>query len=507
MKNLIFGLSALAMGANGISQTTTANSKDPIKGPLITNIYTADPSAHVFNGKIYIYPSHDVENNNNSQNNEASHFAMRDYHVLSMDAVGSEVIDNGAAIDVDDVPWAEKQMWAPDAAEKDGKYYLYFPARAYDGLFKMGVAVGDSPTGPFKAEPNPIEGSYSIDPAVFKDDDGSHYMFFGGIWGGQLQNYRNNQYDGSITGNEPGNNERAMMPKIAKLESGMTEFTEIPKDIEILDENGNLMLAGNKEKRFFEAAWLHKYDGKYYFSYSTGDTHRIVYATGDSPYGPFTYQGRILDPVLGWTNHHSITEINNKWYLFYHDSSLSKGVTHLRSVKMVELTHDANGKIKTIDPDNLPEPTPPTTPTTPGMGCMIINKDGLLVIEAESMTKTSKWEERSDHLASGKKYLTYTGNNSFGQVTDAVLEVAFKITEAGSYTVKWLMRQPEDVPGDMSNDAWINFTNATQLARGEVIKGFNKFVGRSTGTFGLAGQLDLQGDQQWFNVRFDKPGT
>jgi len=109
-------------------------------------------------------------------------------------------------------------------------------------------------------------------------------------------------------------------------------------------------LAGDNERRFFEAAWLHEYNGTYYFSYSTGDTHFICYATGDSPYGPFTYRGRILEPVVGWTSHHSVCEIEGKWYLFYHDSSLSKGVTHLRSVKMTEIEHQSDGSIKTIKP-------------------------------------------------------------------------------------------------------------------------------------------------------------
>lgn len=94
---------------------------------------------------------------------------------------------------------------------------------------------------------------------------------------------------------------------------------------------------------------MHRYGGTYYFSYSTGDTHFIVYATGDSPYGPFTYRGRVLEPVLGWTNHHSIVEFKGKWYLFYHDSQLSGGKTHLRNVKVVEVKHGPDGLIETID--------------------------------------------------------------------------------------------------------------------------------------------------------------
>ncbi len=318
-----------------------------ISQPLVKHIYTADPSAHVFEGKIYIYPSHDVEAGI-PFDDLGSHFAMEDYHVISMDSVTSEAVDNGVALHVNDVPWAVRQMWAPDAATKAGKYYLYFPAKKADDIFQIGVAVSDSPVGPFVAEPLPIEGSYSIDPAVFEDKDGSFYMYFGGLWGGQLQSYRNNQYSAEYQ--EPQAHEAALNPLVAKLTEDMLGFAEAPKELLIVDENGNPLLAGDNDRRFFEASWMHFYQGKYYFSYSTGDTHFLCYATGDNPYGPFTYQGRILNPVVGWTTHHSICEVDGKWYLFYHDSSLSKGITHLRSVKVTEITYNEDGKIQTIEP-------------------------------------------------------------------------------------------------------------------------------------------------------------
>jgi len=321
--------------------------KRSISQPLIKHIFTADPSAHVFNDKIYIYPSHDIDTEI-PFDDIGSHFTMEDYHVISMDSPGSDAIDHGVVLHVKDVPWAQKQMWAPDAASKDGKYYLYFPAKSADEIFRIGVAVSDSPTGPFIAEAEPIKGSYSIDPAVFADDDGKHYLYFGGIWGGQLQSYRNNNYDASFV--EPLPHEAALGPVVALLTDDMKQFAETVKEIVITDENANQILAGDNNRRFFEASWMHKYKGKYYFSYSTGDTHFICYAIGDNPYGPFKYEGRILNPVVGWTSHHSICAFKDKWYLFYHDSSLSGGVTHLRSIKMTEITYDSNGKIVTINP-------------------------------------------------------------------------------------------------------------------------------------------------------------
>lgn len=327
--------------------------KQAISQPLVTHIFTADPSAHVFDGKIYIYNSHDVESNV-PFDDLGNHFAMEDYHVLSMNSpLDTTATDHGIALHVKDVPWADKQMWAPDAAEKDGTYYLYFPAKGHDGIFRIGVATSQLPEGPFTPQPEAIKGSFSIDPAVFKDDDGSYYIYFGGLWGGQLQRWRTGSFNAEGEGPLaclPGDDEPALCPKVAKLTGDLLEFAETPKDVLIIDEEGKPLLAGDNDRRFFEASWLHKHNGKYYFSYSTGDTHFICYAIGDNPYGPFTYGGRILEPVVGWTSHHSISEFNGKWYLFYHDSSLSKGVTHLRSVKVTELIHDSTGKIQTIYP-------------------------------------------------------------------------------------------------------------------------------------------------------------
>ena len=170
----------------------------PISQPLVSHIYTADPSAHVFNGKIYIYPSHDIEAGI-KENDLGDHFDMRDYHILSMDAIGGKVTDNGVALDKKDITWAGRQLWAPDAAYKNGVYYLYFPIKDKQDIFRIGVATSNSPVGPFKAEKEPIKGSYSIDPCVFKNSDGNYYMYVGGIWGGQLQNWTNGSYDASAT--------------------------------------------------------------------------------------------------------------------------------------------------------------------------------------------------------------------------------------------------------------------------------------------------------------------
>ncbi|TYR35550.1 family 43 glycosylhydrolase [Sphingobacterium phlebotomi] len=311
---------------------------------LFPNDYMADPSAHVFEDKIYIYPSHDWESGI-AENDNGDHFDMRDYHVFSMEDRDAGVIDHGVALSVQDIPWAGRQLWDADVAHKDGKYHMYFPLKDQNDIFRLGVATSDMPEGPFIPEPHPIKGSYSIDPCVF-EDNGAYYIYFGGIWGGQLQFYRDNKLTPPCE--LPHFHERALCPKIAKLQDDMLEFAEAPRDVVLLDEEGNPLKQGDTERRFFEASWVHKYQGKYYFSYSTGDTHLLCYAIGDNPYGPFTYQGVILTPVVGWTTHHSILEFNGQWFLFYHDAVPSGGKTWLRSMKMVELEYDKQGLIKTI---------------------------------------------------------------------------------------------------------------------------------------------------------------
>lgn len=318
-----------------------------VSKPLVSHIYTADPSAHVFDGRLYIYPSHDIEAGI-PFNDLGDHFGMQDYHVLRMDSPNGEAVDCGVALHIDDVPWAQRQMWAPDVAHSGGLYYLYFPAKRADGIFQIGVAVSDNPAGPFLPEPEPIKGSYSIDPAAFVDDDGACYLYFGGIWGGQLQSYRDNVYDPSNS--EPEDGKPALGPRMARLDSSMKQFAEPPRELLIVDDNGNPLLAGEHDRRYFEGPWVHKYQGRYYLSYSTGNTHLLCYAIADNPYGPFVYQGVLLTPVVGWTTHHSICEFRDRWYLFYHDSILSGGVTHLRSVKMTELHYDAQGRMVTINP-------------------------------------------------------------------------------------------------------------------------------------------------------------
>jgi beta-xylosidase len=316
--------------------------------PIVTHIFTADPSAHVFEGKLYIYPSHDLDHNGPSNDN-GDQYAMEDYHVLSMEDENAPCVDHGEALHLRDIPWASQQLWAPDAAFKNDTYYLYFPARDKDGIFRIGVATSSNPAGPFTPQEDYIPGSYSIDPAVLVDEDEKSYIYFGGLWGGQLEKWQTGTFLSDVT-EGPAATAPAIGPRVAELSDDMLTFKNEPKEISIVDEDGNPILAGDEDRRYFEGPWVHKYNGLYYLSYSTGTTHKIVYAVSENPQGPFTFKGTILTPVSGWTTHHSIVEFNDKWYLFYHDCSLSGGVDHKRSVKFTELKYNEDGTIQTIDP-------------------------------------------------------------------------------------------------------------------------------------------------------------
>lgn len=293
------------------------------QNPFIDHIYTADPSAQVFNERVYVYPSHDRDSSRT--------FDMMDYHVFSSDNM-VDWTDHGMVLSLEDISWARKNAWAPDCNYYNGKYYFYFPT----DQSHIGVAVSDSPAGPFKdAIGKPLlskdsEGVVNkrdfIDPSIFIDDDNTPYLFFG-------------QLDVNVV----------------ELNKDMVSYKE---PVHILE--------GAKD--FFEAVWVHKYKEKYYLSYSTwgekGVTGpQIVYATSDQVLGPYEYQGVILDEVSSGTNHHSIVQFKGNWYLFYHTSDLYMDRTDpgspeyrykpfRRSICVDRLFYNEDGSIQKVLPSS-----------------------------------------------------------------------------------------------------------------------------------------------------------
>lgn len=304
--------------------------------PIAQHLFTADPSAHVFNDVLWIYMSHD-RNTHECAVSGADCFNMTDYRIFSFPDASRPARDEGVALSLENVPWARRQMWAPDVISDANGYHLFFPAKDAKDVFRIGHARADSPYGPFVADEQPLHGSLSIDPAVFVDDDGLATLYFGGLMGGQLELVRD---ETEASTDAPLDHARcALSPLVAPLTRDKRSFSSAPRMLRIIDADGDCIREDDEERRFFEGAWLHKSNSTYFLSYSTGTTHRLVYATSSSRFGPFTYRGLLLPPVVGWTTHHSIVKWRERWWLLHHDSMLSGGDDYRRCVKAAELRY------------------------------------------------------------------------------------------------------------------------------------------------------------------------
>ena len=314
------------------------------QNPIIKDIYSADPTARVFNGKLYVYPSHDIIS---PVEPEREWFCMADYHVYTTDDMVN-YRDLGVILDQKDVPWGNPQsysMWAPDCIEKDGKYYFFFPTNVKDGRgFGVGVAVADKPEGPFVAREKNIEGISGIDPCVIKGYDGKYYIYWGG--GGLMCAQIKDDFsalDESVPSQE--------------VKFGERTFTRVGVDV-----------AAGLPEGFKEGPFAFTRNGKYYLTYpwvrgKAGDpgpdgkpldnhTETLAYAMSDSPYGPFEYKGLIMkeSPTGCWTNHHSIVEYKGQWYLFYHHNDYSPKFDKNRSVRCDSLFFNEDGTIREVIP-------------------------------------------------------------------------------------------------------------------------------------------------------------
>lgn len=287
------------------------------QNPVIRDQYSADPTARVFNGKVYLYPSHDILGKPGQ--GRPNWFCMEDYHVFSSENL-TDWNDHGMILSQTTVPWANPKgysMWAPDCIERNGKYYFYFPTApdsTYGRGFAIGVAVADKPEGPYVPEKTPIKKVNGIDPNVFIDKDGQAYLYWamGNIFG-------------------------------AKLKENMLELASEPVVI------GDLPGKGLKEGPF-----LFERNGIYYMTipHVEKNTERLEYYTGTSPLGPFKFGGVIMDesPVGCWTNHHSFINYNNQWYLFYHHNDYSPKFDKNRSVRIDSMFFNTDGSIKKVIP-------------------------------------------------------------------------------------------------------------------------------------------------------------
>lgn len=284
--------------------------------PIITGQFTADPTARVFEGKLYMYPSHDIPSVITHTDGSAW-FSMPDYHVFSSEDLTSWT-DHGVILRQEDVPWGKPDayaMWAPDCVFKDGKYYFYFPdAPAGRPGFGIGVAVADRPEGPFTPQAEPIKGVFGIDPCVLVDDDGTSYIYWSGM---------------GLSG--------------CRLNDNMLELDGRPARLDRALPEG-----------FKEGPFVFKRNGKYYLTYPwvRENTETLAYAMGDNPLGPFEYKGLIMkeSPVGCWTNHHSLVDYEGQWYLFYHHNDYSPDFDKNRSARIDRVYFNEDGTIQEVVP-------------------------------------------------------------------------------------------------------------------------------------------------------------
>lgn len=278
--------------------------------PLVQTWFTTDPAPMVHDGTMYVYTGHDEDN--------ADFFWMQEWRVYSSkDMVNWR--DHGSPLAIESFSWGDDRAWAPQCIERNGKFYFYVPLHSkLSGTMAIGVAVGNSPVGPFKdAIGKPLaDGSWDyIDPTVFVDDDGQAWLY----WGNPKLYY-------------------------VKLNPDMVSFEG---EVQKMDMSG---LEG-----YTEGPWIQKRNGKYYMMYAShGIPENISYAMGDSPVGPWKYQGVIMakGQQNSFTNHSGLMDYKGHSYFFYHTGWTPGGGGFGRSIAVEEFKYNADGTIPEIKPSH-----------------------------------------------------------------------------------------------------------------------------------------------------------
>lgn len=281
--------------------------------PVVTYKYLGDPAALVHDGTLYIYAGHD------ECPPPQQYYLMNEWCILSTKDMKT-FTEHSYKMQAKSFAWAKGEAWASQVIERNGKFYWYVTVEHKDIPGKsIGVAVADSPVGPFKDArgsvlvTNDMTTEYTkigwddIDPTVFIDDDGQAYL----IWGNTQCYY-------------------------AKLKENMTELDGpiVPVDL----------------PRFTEAPWIHKRGEWYYLSYASEFPEKICYAMSKSITGPWEYKG-ILNELAGNsnTNHQTIIEFNDEWYFIYHNGAINPhGCGFRRSVCIDRLYYNPDGTMQRI---------------------------------------------------------------------------------------------------------------------------------------------------------------
>lgn len=321
MKKAIFSIAAVALTATAMADN-----------PIVQTCYSTDPAPMVSGDRLYVYTGHDE--------NGADFFWMQEWRVYSTDDMVNWT-DHGSPLALEDFSWGDDRAWAPQCIERNGKFYFYVPLHSkLSGAMAIGVAVGDSPTGPFKdAIGKPLaDGNWDfIDPTVMIDDNGDAYL----MWGNPNIYY--------VKLNDDMVSFEGEVQKIQPDEAGFGPGKEVP------------MEPGKKYgSSYTEGPWLYKHDGLYYLVYAAGGIpERIAYSVSNSPTGPWKYMGVIMpqiDESNSFTNHPGIIDFKGKSYFFYHNGQLPGGGGFARSICVEPFQYNPDGSIPEILPTKTGAP-------------------------------------------------------------------------------------------------------------------------------------------------------
>ncbi|MEV4620671.1 family 43 glycosylhydrolase [Asanoa sp. NPDC049573] len=283
--------------------------------PIVQTIYTADPAPLVYNGRVYLYTGHDEDG--------STYFTMKQWRVYS----SSDMVnwtDHGSPLSLANFAWADANAWAGQVVARNGRFYWYVPVRNRStGAMAIGVAVGDSPTGPFSdALGRPLVENGEIDPTVFVDDNGQAYLYWGNprLW-------------------------------YVRLNADMTSFSGSPTQIPLTTAGfGTRTGDPNRPTLYEEGPWVYKRGGLYYNVFAAKCCSEFIgYSTAPGPTGPWTYRGTVM-PTQGssFTNHPGVIDFNGASYFFYHNGALPGGGGYTRSVAVERFSYNSDGTIPTI---------------------------------------------------------------------------------------------------------------------------------------------------------------
>lgn len=342
------------------------------QNPIVQTAYTADPAPLVYNDKLYLYTSHDED--------DSTWFTMNDWKLYSTDDMVNWT-EHPTPLSFKTFEWARGDAWAAQCIERDGKFYMYVPVTDSKGESAIGVAVADSPYGPFYdplGTPLVQADFGNIDPTVFIDDDGQAYLY----WGNPNCFY-------------------------VKLNKDMISYEGGIHAVPMKPESFGRREGNPKRATLYEEApWLYRRKGVYYLFYAGGPIpEHLAYATSDSPEGPWKYGGTVMAKEGGsFTNHPGIVDFRGKTYLFYHDASLPGGSGFTRSVCVREMDFGRDGKVNPVKmvKEGVEKGLKPLCPYRK--------------VEAETMA----WSKRmkSDYNSQVGVFVTALRNGSYTRVRD-----------------------------------------------------------------------------------------